>query len=812
MRVRLGLVAISVALAWPSLAYHLALQKAVPACVAGQDISVSLHIEEATAIARGRWRISARVLAQAPITRAPVANLLATNGTTSKAPAAKAPAIKAPAARAPTIKAPATQTPRSITQVLSGGVKRLDEYVGTEKALRTASAEQLDATHSASCELQVDQKIRLSWRTYLPLASGQTVIATVRLKPPWGTSNPATFDYGLWLLTEGYSATGYIRHGEITRALTRPEQQSFAPPALLRHWGLLQALSIGKREQVAVNDWQLFRATGTIHLMVVSGLHVSIAIALVFLIVGKGLRLLPWQTGYFLALSAAWWAGVLAALGYAQISGFGVPVVRASLMFGIGIALLQCGRRTGLFHVYCSAAFVCLLVQPLAVLTNGFWLSFAAVGWLLFAFSTRLGAYHPIRNFALAQGLLCIGMTPVLGLSVGSVATLSVPANFILVPLVSLFVLPLTLAALLAFYIWGIEAQEFGALLGRFLLRLADIGLDAGVRYLRWLLRSIPLQAQSFGFFSVTAALTCGLSLLLWLVPLPNTLRRCLLLGIVPVLLRAESAPPYGEMNLFVVDVGQGSAALVDTHSHRLLIDTGARFASGLDQGEATVIPSLRMRGIDAVDAILLTHLDLDHAGGFAAVRRRYPRAELFMPGPWCRHGHSWVWDGVTFTLLFDRQSRSKNNRSCTVLITNGNQTLYISGDIEAQAEKYLLPDLPRRISLLVSPHHGSRTSSSLRFVRHVQPRWVIHSAAKASRYGHPHPAIRQRYRQVGSCQLVSGEVGGVVWQSLKPAEVLTHREGWVQCESPPRSQTRIAESVACAGGAAANLCAYVEM
>ncbi|HCD28540.1 MAG TPA: hypothetical protein DER02_13530, partial [Gammaproteobacteria bacterium] len=88
MRVRLGLVAISVALAWPSLAYHLALQKAVPACVAGQDISVSLHIEEATAIARGRWRISARVLAQAPITRTPVANLLATNGTTAKAPAA----------------------------------------------------------------------------------------------------------------------------------------------------------------------------------------------------------------------------------------------------------------------------------------------------------------------------------------------------------------------------------------------------------------------------------------------------------------------------------------------------------------------------------------------------------------------------------------------------------------------------------------------------------------------------------------------------------------------------------------------------
>ena len=198
------------------------------------------------------------------------------------------------------------------------------------------------------------------------------------------------------------------------------------------------------------------------------------------------------------------------------------------------------------------------------------------------------------------------------------------------------------------------------------------------------------------------------------------------------------------------------------------------------------MIPVLRSTGADKVDLLMLTHMDNDHAGGRLALMERYPDAAQMFGADACEHKKSWLWDGVRFTVLQHKNGASRNDRSCTLLVesdapySGASYGVYMSGDVSNAAEDILVSWLPKNLTLLVTPHHGSRSSSSSVFVRHLAPKWAVHSAGRGNRYGHPHDIVMQRYGLENSSQVITGDAGGVTWDSLMPGHLLTQRDQWL--------------------------------
>jgi competence protein ComEC len=193
--------------------------------------------------------------------------------------------------------------------------------------------------------------------------------------------------------------------------------------------------------------------------------------------------------------------------------------------------------------------------------------------------------------------------------------------------------------------------------------------------------------------------------------------------------------------------------------------------------------------GSGAVDALVLSHDDLDHVGGAPYLRRTLPVRRLLssfeLPGAQSCHGRAWVWDEVSFRLLRLRRPRaaSDNDRSCVLLVSNGRRRLLLAGDIGAAVERALLRQLDGGVTLMFAPHHGSGASSSRALVRIARPALVFVSAAFGNRYGHPHARVLARYHRVGARVHQTGREGALVWRSDRPGSVrrwrLEHGPYW---------------------------------
>jgi len=238
--------------------------------------------------------------------------------------------------------------------------------------------------------------------------------------------------------------------------------------------------------------------------------------------------------------------------------------------------------------------------------------------------------------------------------------------------------------------------------------------------------------------------------------------------------LQQPAKVPADHFRIQVVDVGQGSAAVIDTRTHRLLVDTGASFRSGFSMLEAAVVPTLRRSGPNRIDRVLISHNDNDHAGGLSLLQGLYPQADYLGAARPCHSTDRWLWDGVTFSVLVDNQAGSRNDASCTLLVTNGTRTAYFSGDISSRIERSLLPELPRNIDWLLAPHHGSASSSAPAFVSWLKPSVVVFSTGRNNRYGHPRSLIVRRYLRRGAEVFNTAEHGAISWSSDQPDKVST--------------------------------------
>jgi competence protein ComEC len=616
--------------------------------------------------------------------------------------------------------------------------------------------------------------ILVSWfRDWPEIRAGQRWRLTMRLKPPWGTVNFLGPDHERWLFSEGIGALGTVRRGEpvsnpgwgespvqglrgavkaaIGRALDDTRKQA-----------VVLALATADRSGLSRDDRAVLRATGTAHLLAISGLHIGLA-ALGGSLVSRGfLALLPLRSaGRSLHLMSLL-AGVSAAASYALLANLGVSTVRAFLMVvAVAVAIAQARPVHPVRSLLLALAAV-LLADPLAPLGSGFWFSFAAVFALLFAFQSRPGGKPWWKTLITAQAAVFVFLLPVGSAWLGGFSMTGFIANLVAIPWVSLLVVPPVLAGIallplhepLASLSWTLAGHASGQLL---------FVLDAMAR----------LQPQLSG---VTAIGSLGLLLASTggcLLLLPRASRMWLpgLFLLMPLFLPGHPGPGEGEMQLDVLDVGQGTAVVLRLQSHALLYDTGPGDNAGADRVDSSIAPLFTGPGAGRPERVVLSHGDLDHSGGLHSLRRRFPETRVLgstddehLQVERCRAGARWQRDGFEFRTLHPTEGLPylRNNSSCVLSVRGERTGILFSGDIDRSIENRLLLNGLGPHDLLLVPHHGSASSSSEAFIERVNPVLAVAPAGLGNRFGFPRPEVRQRYLSRGIAFLSTGECGGL--------------------------------------------------
>lgn len=593
------------------------------------------------------------------------------------------------------------------------------------------------------------ERVRLAWYGGPRLHAGERWRLAARLKRPHGSVNPQSFDYEAWLLSRHVGATGSIKAGErMTAAAGVGTWRDALRNRLLEveahgRSGAIAALVLGDDSGLSSADWSVLQATGTVHLLVISGQHVALLAGLLYLVVSGLARWGLWPSAVPW-LPAACGCAALGAFGYGALAGFDVPVQRACLMVLMILLWRLCFRHLGAWVPLIMAMVAVLVVEPLASLKPGFWLSFGAVGLLIFAFSGRLGRSPAWQTLFRVQWVMTLGLLPLM-LAMGLPISISGPlANLIAVPFVSAIAVPLSLLGTTLLPV---------PVVGEFLLSLAGLSLEWLFRWLGMLAAWQPVWHPQT--LPVPSLLAVGLGALLLLVPRGVPVRLAgLPLVLVPLLFGGRSEPLSGQADVWVFDVGQGLSVLVRTQNHALLYDAGPRHGE-FDSGERLIVPSLGALGVRHLDRLLISHADNDHAGGAVAVARALPVSRVMsgepgelMPslGAEPCEATTWEWDGVRFATWQSDRPESGNGASCLLMIEAQDERMLLTGDIDRRTEARLLDSgWPVRAEWLVLPHHGSGGSSSASFIDAVQPHSALVSRGLHNPFGHPDEAVVRR-------------------------------------------------------------------
>lgn len=611
------------------------------------------------------------------------------------------------------------------------------------------------------------------------MQAGERWQLTVRLKMPYGTSNPHGFDLEAWMLEHGINASGYVRETPApqrlatlaatpaawiaaTRAAVR--QRIFTTLGDAPYAGVIAALVVGDQRSIPHGQWRAFTRTGVNHLLSISGLHVTMIATLAGWLMASGWRRLPRQAERLPARQAGLIAAVLAALAYAVLAGFQVPAQRTLFML-IVLALAFWGRRQPRpFSALIVALFVVLLVDPWAVLSAGFWLSFGAMAAILWVTFGRVALPDKLRGWVTVQGAVTLALAPVLFLLFQQVSLISPLANAVAIPLVSWLVTPLALLGVLIPSLWQVAA---------WLMAWLGAGLD-------WA-SSLPLAVMTLPAPGWGAAALALVGTVWLLLPRGFPLRVLGLLLWLPLLFPLRDAIAPDHFRAEAIDVGQGTAVLIRTANHALLYDTGASFADS-DSGERIVVPYLRAAGIGRLSGLIVSHDDNDHSGGMRSVLRDIPTGWLLHgmpansplldnvpPAHACVRGQHWNWDGVQFEILNPRPAayaesrRRDNDFSCVLRVSSARHSLLLTGDGERQTELELLESGQlASVDVLFAGHHGSRTSSIPEFVAATRPEFVVFTLGHRNRYGHPHPHVVARFREINA-RLLRSDAAGMI-------------------------------------------------
>lgn len=636
----------------------------------------------------------------------------------------------------------------------------------------------------------VPERLALAWyaegnTAMPPLRAGEAWRLTVRLRRPHGNLNPHGFDFEGWMFERDVRAVGYVRSrdlnqrtaslaagvGPLLQRMRQIVRERFERVLPHGEWtGVLSALAVGDQSAVSAAQWRLFSQTGVTHLMSISGGHVTLFAALIAWLVRRFWVRVPRLCLRLPAQKAAVLAGAAAALFYVVLSGFGVPAQRTLYMLMVVAFGIWTGRGAAATRCLAAALMLVLLFDPWAVLSPGFWLSFGAVAVLFWIGAGAVASGSTVRAWLHAQwraqwAIILLTLPLLLGLF-QQFSLISPLANALAIPLISAVITPLALL--------------FAALPLPSIAEFAHWLLSLLMGFLKWL-AALPMANWQQAAPPAWLVGVCVVAAFWALLPRGLPGRRVALLAFVPMLCWSPLRPDAGRFNAAVIDVGQGLAVHVQTAKHDLLFDTGPQYTPESDSGDRVIRPFLRAAGVQRLDRMVVSHSDLDHSGGASSLLKLMPVGDFMSSLPddhalvrqaggqhACVQGDAWEWDGVHFEVLHPdaaSQAVKTNDHSCVIRVSDARWSLLLTGDIEARSENEILARDATRLhsSVLVAPHHGSKTSSQVAFIDAVGAGTVIFTSGYRNRFHHPAPEVVARYATTSAQLLRSDQQGAVM-------------------------------------------------
>nr|WP_306806054.1 DNA internalization-related competence protein ComEC/Rec2 [Caballeronia sp. BR00000012568055] len=671
--------------------------------------------------------------------------------------------------------------------------------------------------------------VRLSWMAPgFALEAGQRWKLHARLKRPHSEANFLLRDMEVSMLERGIRATGYVSGARrLSHDAIGPSLMIDRLRARMRgriehvlgdapHRGIVIALAVGAQDAVSDTDWSLMRATGTSHLVAISGLHIGFVAGLAALLCGFVWRRLKWRRWhaplFIAAPKIAALGGAIFAAFYAALAGFNVPAQRTLWMLAVVAIAYACGRRPASSMILCWALAFVLLADPWAVTSPGFWLSFGAVAAILYAIDARgrqatkaledidaeidwkdrdiehesVGIevdydepvarrkyvlrlpsirvpsklINHIRSSARVQYAVTLALAPLTVYWFSQIPLIGPLANAFAIPWVSFFVTPAVLAGLmLPAPLDAIAFHAAHAALSLLCDALAYLAAHSRLASPLWRLPQPSAWAMAAACIGVIWALA----------PRGWPMRFAAPLTWLPLLAPASHTVPIGDFRVTALDIGQGSALVVQTAHHALLFDAGPGPES-THAGERITAPYLLAAGVNTLDTMLISHSDSDHSGGAPAVLESIGVKQLLASLPaanalWsdarthgadvirCVAGQHWTWDRVDFQILWPDAGPlegSPNHQACVMKATSASgRSALFTADIEADVERTLIArdKAALHADVLIVPHHGSRTSSTEPFLDSVGPLAAIFQVGYRNRFHHPNATVFARYQ-----------------------------------------------------------------
>jgi len=623
---------------------------------------------------------------------------------------------------------------------------------------------------------------------------GQQWQFQVRIKPAHGFANIGGFSYQTWLRQKHLHATGYVKPSAKNRLIKT--RQSYRQQLYLQLDELVNsmtlksqidhfifALTFGERGKITSEQWQVLQATGTQHLMAISGLHLGLIASGAFGLMLMCFRYIPlhlllspkgtaWLVNKNSRIVAFAFSSVVA-IFYAYLAGFSLPTLRALIMMQIFIGAKLLAVKLTVTRWLLLSIVCIILLSPFSLFSVSFWLSVYAVTLILLIIwrcrklltTSGNSKFYKMKawfhSLIIVQLGLTLFMLPVAALLNHQLPLSALFANVIAVPWMSFTAIPLCLLS--------VVVMPFSEELAKLFLELSIMSLNVIWQWLSY------LASQQWLFIDVShealilILIFCGLIFISYFLALPRKVMTALLFICSLSSVYYINQPKNNGWQVSVLDVGQGLSVVIERNGRAVLYDTGASYPSGFNLAESVVFPYFQYRGIKVIEHLILSHGDNDHSGGLTFIEKQVAANKMrvnnvsfnakankhynFVNINSCKQGNNFTWQGLSFSVLWPVVLQdNENDNSCVINVSDGKYSVLLTGDISRKVEKTLVttPELIKKLNadVIIAPHHGSKTSSSSAFIKAVLPEAVIFSAGFKNRWHMPNIAVLKRYQQ----------------------------------------------------------------
>lgn len=654
---------------------------------------------------------------------------------------------------------------------------------------------------------------------------GQKWQLKVRIKPAHGFANIGGFSYQTWLRQKKLHATGYVKHSIENKVVE--VQSSYRQSLYLQlnevvnsialksqRYHFIFALTFGERGKITAEQWQVLQATGTQHLMAISGLHLGLIASGAFGLMVMFFRFIPihllfsekgkfWLVNKNSRIIAFVFSSIVAVF-YAYLAGFSLPTLRALIMMQIFIGSKLLAVKLTVTRWLLLSIVCIILLSPFSLFSVSFWLSVYAVTLILLIIwrcrklisSSGNSQLEKVKAWMSSLIIVQLGLTlfmlPIAAILNHQLPLSALLANIIAVPWMSFTAIPLCLLS--------VVVMPFSEALSIFFLELSLASLD-----LIWLWLSY-LSNQEWLFIDVShetlliIIVMSGLTFISYFLALPKKYFLAAILFSLTYFYLGNSKNS-NDWQVNVLDVGQGLAVVVERNGRTILYDTGASYPSGFNLADSVIFPYFQYRGIETIDQLILSHADNDHAGGLSFIDKQVALNKVsvgqikynesskinkkysFAEKGSCKQGDDFIWQGLTFSVLWPMTiQENENDNSCVINISDGKYNVLLTGDISRKVEKLLTanPEIAEKLKadVIIAPHHGSKTSSSSRFIKAVSPDAVVFSAGFLNRWHMPNKAVLKRYEESNVTSYSTAEQGMIqIKIAHQGLEIETFRE-----------------------------------